>query len=215
MITRVRVTLRDETSSQRWPDAELLQWLRDGVDAVGDAKPEEAAAHRVLVMVGDHRQAVPEGVRRLLRLEANVDENGNMGRSVNRADRFALQMAERQYAFYKYAREVWDYWQDDVAGTDFYVFPLPRDGVRVRAYVSVYQPEIVGLGDRLVLQDSYRAALVDYVVSAAYAKDAEYADNVNLAAAFAQSFAQKAGIKVQGGRDKPPTVTHYDRQKSE
>ncbi|MEB4590080.1 DUF6682 family protein [Candidatus Thiothrix sp. Deng01] len=214
VLARVRVTLRDGTSPQRWPDAELLQWLQDGVDAVGDARPEDAAEHRALVLVGANRQVVPDGVRQLLRLECNVQADGTAGRRINRADRHALHSVSALYAPYRDSREVWDYWLDDAVGTDFYVYPWPRQGVQVLAYVSVFQPEVGGMGDRLVVPDSYRSALVDYVVSAAYAKDAEYADNANVAAVFAQSFAQKVGIRAAGGRDKPPAVTHYDRQRS-
>lgn len=209
IIERVRVILRDETSAARWPDAELLTWLRDGVDAIGNAKPEETGDYLTVEMENSNRQELPAHVRQLVRLERNAE-----GKRINKADRYALTVCEYLYGALDDSREVLDYWQDSATSREYWVYPLPRKGVKVQGYFSVYQPAITGLGDTLKITSAYRNALVDYVLSSAFSKDAEYADNARLSAMYAESFANQTGIRIQGKEAEKPT-THYDRRKAE
>lgn len=194
VIARVRVHLKDQAGT-RWPDAELLLWLQDGVDTIGDAFPAEASVMEVITLQADSRQVIPSHWRKLVRLERNVG-----GREIRRVDRYASNVAR---LLNNTGATVLEYWQDDVSDTEYWVYPKLSAPTQVEAYGSVRQPPIASLGQTLLLQDSYRMALVDYVMSAAISKDAEYADNLNVAAAWAQSFNQKTGIKLQGEKTNP------------
>lgn len=194
VIARVRVHLKDQAGT-RWPDAELLLWLQDAVDTIGDAFPAEASVMEVITLQADSRQVIPSHWRKLVRLERNVG-----GREIRRVDRYASNVAR---LLSHTGTSVLEYWQDDVSDSEYWVYPKLSASVQVEAYGSVRQPPITSLGQTLLLQDSYRMALVDYVMSAAISKDAEYADNLNVAAAWAQSFNQKTGIKLQGEKTNP------------
>lgn len=202
VIGRCRVHLKDTVGAKRWPDSELWLWLQDGVDLIGDHFPAESSVFEVITLVGSSRQVVPEHWRTLVRLERNVG-----GREIRRVVRYAstvMALLGRQVG------EVKEYWQDDASNTEFWVWPIPEAGQKVEAYGSIRQPVITGAADKLVVPDSYRSALVDYVMSGALSKDVEYADNVSLASTWAQSFTQKTGIKLQGKQVNPLPVVGGD-----
>lgn len=199
VISRVRVHLKDQAGI-RWPDVELFLWLQDGVDVIGDAFPAEASVMDIITLQADSRQVIPSHWRKLVRLERNVG-----GREIRRVDRYASNVAR---LLGNTGTTVLEYWQDDVSDTEYWVYPKLATPVQVEAYGSVRQPPITSLQQTLLLQDSYRMALVDYVMSAAISKDVEYADNLNVAAAWAQSFTQQTGIKLQGERTNPLPEVH-------
>lgn len=209
VIARVRTILRDPSSRARWSNKELFRWLADAVDEIGNAKPDETAELITVPLNPSNRQIIPDGVRQLIRLEHNAD-----GSRINKSDRYALLSCQALYTPLDESREILDYWQDSASSREYWVYPKPRAGVSVTGYFSLYQPTIKKLSDDLKIQPAYRMALVDYVLSAAYSKDAEYADNLRIAAAYAESFSSKTGIKIQGKESQVPT-THYDRKRSE
>jgi len=198
VIDRVRFVLRDDPSQARWNDDELLLWLQDGCDAIGNASPDDVGIQVMLNLSDSNHQVLDVAYRRLLRLMRNTD-----GSTMRRVNRYAMQSVEGLYQDYNGAKAISDYWFDETSGTDFWVYPKPLRGVQVFAYVSPYQTVLNSLTSMLLVPSAYRAALVDYVLSAAYSKDADYANNLALASAYAQSFFQKTGIKLQGEVNQP------------
>ncbi len=193
MIARSRILLKDD--GVRYPDAELWLWLVDAINLIGDQFPVELAGYDVLVLEsGSDLQKIPDGWRALLDVECNIEPSGTLGSKINRVDAYTLRAVSSGVP----AREIDEYYSDDNSGRWFHVSPPPRGALKVRALGSLYQKSIENDDDELVLSESFRSALVDYVCGMALLKDAEYADNFALSAQYIQGFSVKSGVKVQG-----------------
>ena len=75
VITKVRAVLQD-TTSVRWPDSELIEWINDAQHEIALIKPDATAVNESIPLVGGTKQSVPSNALRLLRVVRNMQDAG-------------------------------------------------------------------------------------------------------------------------------------------
>ena len=203
------VRLLSDASNVRWPIAELVDWLNEGVKAVILAKPSASSQSVEIPLIEGTRQTVPStGTLRPLRIidvERNVVAPGNIGSQgrmitpIGRDVLDAQQPGWHDNSQVSFSATVKHIVFDEDAPLQFYVYPGNNGTGRISAVMSVL-PTPVGLAtydaDDTGLVPIYDPVLVDYVLSRAFLKD-DLASNPARAQYHAQLFAGALGLKIQ------------------
>lgn len=214
LMDRARRIIQDETSV-RWPLAELNMWINDALREVVLQKPSASSRNRVLTLSPGTYQQIPSDCLALLRVVRNIVSVGEGDvRSGGRAIRVvARDVMDAQHPNwhddyeYPFKPVVKHYMYDEADPKSFYVFPGNDGTGKIEAVVSrVPDPVVPLLQDvedieayhtSIDMPDIYANAILDYILYRAYSKDAQYAGNLQRAAAHYQQFANSLGIKVQ------------------
>lgn len=188
VLSRVRTQLID-TSTTRWTDAELLQWLSDGCRSVVALAPGATSQTWTLPLVAGSRQYIPSDGHMLLSITRNTDVTGNTGgRAVRIVSREVMDTQNPLWHSVTATSVVYNYIFDPQEPKKFYVYP-PNDGTGYLDTVySQLTPEITTTATTFQMQEVYQTALFDYVMFRAHQKDGAYADGMQLADSYFQAF---------------------------
>ena len=183
VITKVRAVLQD-TTSVRWPDSELIEWINDAQHEIALIKPDATAVNESIPLVGGTKQSVPSNALRLLRVGRNMQDAGvgSGGRAIRLVDREILDAQDLNWhdplttGMSAFDTVVKHYMYDEQDLCTFTFTPAstgrsacPHDRNRVPA-----EPKKVdSLNDVLSVPDLYINVALNYVLYMAYMKDAE------------------------------------------
>jgi len=202
LITRAQDTLQD-TTSVRWPEAELLRYINDAQREIVNFRPDASSKTANLQLVTGTLQSLPTEGLRLIKVTRNMSDASG-GASGKRAIRLvSVDILNTQEPNWHdasaatgdsaHGTTVKHYVFDEDDPRRFYVYP----GVAGNAYVEiVYSKAPTDLGNTsatIDLDDTYGNAIVDYVLFRAYLKDAEYAGNQQRAGQHYQLFTTSLG----------------------
>tara|TARA_B100000212_G_scaffold337783_1_gene313236 strand:- start:251 stop:979 length:729 start_codon:yes stop_codon:yes gene_type:complete len=197
LLSRVKDILQD-TTSVRWPEAELLRYVNDAQREIVNYRPESSATTSNVQLVTGTKQTLPTGGLRLIKVTRNMDGTSG-GASGKRAIRIVnvdiLNTQEPNWhdastaaGDAAHGTVVKHYIFDEDDPRNFYVYP----GVSGNAYVEiVYSNSPTDLANTsavISVDDIYANAIVDYVLFRAYQKDSEYAGNAQRANQHYQLF---------------------------
>ena len=205
IITRVQDTLQD-TTSVRWPEAELLRYINDAQREIVNFKPGASSKTANMQLVTGTLQSLPTEGLRLIKVTRNMsDASGGAtgGRAVRIVDIDILNTQEPDWnnpsvsGDAAHGTTVKHYVFDDDDPRKFYVYP----GVAGNAYVEIVYSksptDLSSASSTIDVDDIYGNAIVDFVLYRAYMKDAEYAANSQRAGQHYQLFTASIG---QGGQ---------------
>lgn len=223
LVTRAGTLIQDATSV-RWPITELLDWFNDGQREVVLLKPEASVANRaVLLAAGATKQTLPDGQGIyaglpvgiiLIRVVRNMGSAGTTpGNAIRIVDR---EVMDSQSPSWHADANTFDYIKhymfDPLDPKTYYVYPkAPAAALYVDLVYScspanctingVTNNGALGTVDSVMsIDDIYANALLDYILYRAYSKDAEYAQNAQLAlahyTAFGNSITGKTGTDM-------------------
>jgi hypothetical protein len=206
ILTRAKKILQEVTSNgTRWANTELLDWLNEGYAAICNIKPNASSVTAEITCAAGTRQSIPEGGLRLLEVVRNITPAGG-GLSVILTTRGAIDSTRRRWHAEQQVEEIEQYIFDEAAPRQFYVYPPAMATSKLEIiYSSVPDPHAQAMAtdsaaEKIRLDDSFAPVLVDYILSRAYAKDAEHAANLNRATMHFQMFQAALGMKVQTDR---------------
>lgn len=223
-ITRAATLIQDATNV-RWPRIELLDWLNDGQREVVLLKPEACVITESLVLATNvTRQTIPANSIMLFDVVRNMGTNGStVGDAIRVISREVLD-AQRPswHADANTLGKIQHYMFDPRVPKTFYVYPkAPATAWSVEIVTSAAPPAANDSGGAIGIDDIYANALLDYILYRAYSKDADYAQNAQLALAHYTAFANSLGIKhvgemarnpnLLGGQDGNPNVPRAAR----
>jgi hypothetical protein len=182
LLERSLVILQD-AGATRWPDAERLDWLNDGLRELAALKPDACVKRAVQSLVPGAKQALPANSLFLIGVESAA------GVTVIPCVRSVLDAFCPNWMAVP-GKTVNNFMYSPLDPKVFYIYPAQADAsVSVTLIYSAY-PDPAIAGGTLDVQDKYVNALLDYVLFRAYSKDAEFAGAAQLAAAYYQSFAK-------------------------
>jgi hypothetical protein len=189
LITNVSTLLQDVTNI-RWPQTELLAWLNDGQREVAVYKPNAFTKNVSLQLVAGTKQTVPADTISLVDVVRNLGTSGTTpGRAIRTVSREILDAQTPYWHSATPAAEVIHFTYNPLDLKHFYVYPpQPASGQNQVEVIYLASPTDATLTSTITLDDIYITALTDYVLYRAYSKDAEYAANTTLAAAYYQNF---------------------------
>ena len=72
LLSRIQDTLQD-TTSVRWPEAELLRYINDAQREIVNFRPESSATTANVQLVTGTKQTLPSGGLRLIKIVRNMD----------------------------------------------------------------------------------------------------------------------------------------------
>lgn len=187
LLTKVAVILQDPTNI-RWPQSELVDWLNDGQREVAFYKPNAFVKNTSKQLVSGTKQTLPADAVSLVDVVRNLGTDGSTpGNAVRLVSREILDAQLVGWHSSTAAAAVKHFVYTPLDPKTFYVYP-PNTGTGYVEIVYVAAPTDAAVNGNITLDDIYVTALLNYILYRAYSKDAEYANNSQLAAAYYASF---------------------------
>lgn len=189
--------LLTDAGNVHWTQPEKLRWLSDAQREVVVYKPSATAITEAFQLVsGKTLQTIPAAGACLLDLTRNLGANGTTpGRAIRVIDRALMDAQAPNWHTDPPAASIDHYMFDPRVPRQFYVYPAPSAAIYVELSYAKMPVELTTVTDPLAVDDLYANACLDYVLSRAFAKDAEFAGNLNRALLHYNAFAQAVGIR--------------------
>lgn len=209
LIARAANIAQDQTNI-RWPQAEWLDWLNDAQREVVLLKPQASIKNEsVPLTAGSTKQSIPANGIQLIDIPRNMGSNGSTaGTAIRITTREVLDaQVPTWHSDANVAGSIKHYCFDPRDPKTFYVYPKAPSGALYVECIYAANPTDCSLGGVIQLDDIYANALLNLMLHRAYSKDAEYAQNAQLATAYYQVAMQSMGVKTQNEAASNPNNT--------
>lgn len=199
VITRVRNIVNDaDSSNYRWTDAEMIDAINDAQGLIAIHRPDAFPVDEVATLVAGTKQTLPTGGYRLMDVIRNIGSDGvTPGRAIRPTDRDTLDAYDPYWHTNTKKSEVKNFLYDERNVNVYYVNPPVNAGVKAQILYAKRPTAVAAKTDDLSIADSYFEAVVLFTLFRAYAKEADYAGNAQLAGNYLSLFASMLGIKLQ------------------
>lgn len=191
LLSRAAVILQDPTNI-RWPQTELLDWLNDGQREIALFKPNVFVKNVNVQLAAGTKQSLPADGVSLVDVVRNMGTNGSTpGAAIRVVTREILDAQVSGWHSSTANATVKHYVYTPLDPKTFYVYPPQPTGAGTQNNVEIIyvaSPTDATLVSTITIDDVYMTALLDYILFRAYTKDAEYANNAQLATAYYQQF---------------------------
>lgn len=204
IIRRCVDTLQDSTSV-RWPVAELVRYLNDGQREIVLHRPDAGLSSATISCVAGTKQSIPPNGAKLIEVVRNAKPGGTF-RAVRLTNKELLEAQIPNWHTMTPQDEVLHFMYDARDPKGFYVYPPATTNARLDITYSAYPTDIAEPPDgstytavtgNISVPDIYANALQDYILYRAYTKDSEYAGNAQRAQAHYAAFANALGVEVK------------------
>jgi len=199
LIEKASRIIQDQ-SNIRWPQTEWLADLNDAQREVVLYKPQASVKNvSVLLSAGQTKQSLPSDAIQLIEVVRNMGANGTTpGESIRITSREVLDaQIPTWHSDANAGGKIKHYTFDSRDQKTFYTYPkAPATAWYVEAIYSA-NPTDCTIGGTIQIDDIYANALLNLMLYRAYSKDAEYAQNAQLAAAYYQAALASLGVKGQ------------------
>ncbi len=204
IIRRCVETLQD-TTSIRWPVAELVRYLNDGQREVVLYRPDSMVTNATVTCVAGTKQTLPANGAKLIEVIRNARAAGTK-RAVRMVNREILDAQMPGWHTLAGVDDVLHFMYDPRDPRVFYVYPPATTNTQLDIVYAAYPTDIAEPADgalytavtgNISLPDIYGNVLQDYILYRAYTKDSEYAGNAQRAQAHYAAFANALGIEVK------------------
>jgi hypothetical protein len=195
IIQQAQEVLQD-TDGTRWPATELVAHLNDGQRALVEPRPEMFAITSAYALVPGPKQTVPSDCAILLEVPRNTG-----GRAVTPVPRATIDAVAPTWYTGTRSVTIVHYMVDAREPQVFYVFPPAASGASVDLVYAAWPvdvptpsgPAYGSVSGNINVNDSFRNALLHWVLARAFTKDAEFGGNAAMASAHMQLFTGYAG----------------------
>jgi hypothetical protein len=184
IVNRARLILND-ADGIRWTNAEYATWINDGCRFIALLRPDSCVVNGPMNLVAGTKQSIaalnPSGLRLL-----DVVRAVNTGRAIRLTDRETLDTQIPNWHAATAAVPT-NYVFDNRDPKTFYVYPpaianTPVEIIYSRNPVEVTEASMSTVD--LSVDDIFMDPLLNYVLHRAYSKDADFAQNAELAAGY-------------------------------
>jgi hypothetical protein len=203
LIRRVVETLQD-TTSIRWPVAELVRYLNDGQREIIVHRPDAMVTNASLTLTAGTKQSLPANGAKLIDVVRN---SAGSKRAIRMCAREILDAQSPGWHNLSGVTEIVHFMFDPRDPKVFYVYPPAQSaGASVDLVYSALPTDIAepaagtdysAVSGAISVPDIYSNALQDYVLYRAYTKDSQYAGNEARAQARYAAFANALGIEIK------------------
>ena len=205
LLSRIEDILQD-TTSVRWPEAELLRYINDAQREIVNYRPESSAKTDNVQLVTGTKQTLPTDGLRLIKVTRNMSDASG-GATGKRAVRIVnvdiLNTQEPDWnaptvsGDAQHGTVVKHYIFDEDDPKNYYVYPGVNGNAYLEIVYSKVPTDLSSGSSNLDIDDIYGNAVIDYVLFRAYQKDSEYAGNAQRSATHYQLFLQCIGQGMQ------------------
>ena len=205
LVARAGTIAQDQTGI-RWPTAEWIDWLNDAQREVVLVKPQASVKNAsVILTAGSTKQALPTDGIQLIDVSRNMGVAGSTaGNAIRVVSREVLDaQIPTWHSDANATGSIKHYAFDSRDPKNYYVYPkAPATAWYVEVIYSA-NPTDCTAGGTIQIDDIYANALLNLMLFRAYSKDAEYAQNGQLAQAYYAAAMNSLGVKtqVEGGQN--------------
>ena len=201
LLSRIQDTLQD-TTSVRWPEAELLRYINDAQREIVNFRPESSATTANVQLVAGTKQTLPSGGLRLIKITRNMNGTSSSAtgkRAIRIVNVDILNTQEPDWndptvsGDAQHGTVVKHYIFDEDDPRNFYVYPGVNGNAYVEIVYSAAPTDLSSASSTISVDDIYANAIIDFVLYRAYMKDAEYAGNAQRASNHYQLFTASIG----------------------
>jgi hypothetical protein len=204
LLSRIRDTLQD-TTSVRWTESELLNYINDAQREIVNFRPESSATTATITLVAGTKQSLPAAGLRLIKVVRNMSaaSDGTGKRSIRIVNVDILNTQEPDWhdpavsGDAAHGAIVKHYIFDEDDPRNFYVYPGVSGNSYVEIVYSAAPTDLSAASDIISVDDIYANAIIDFVLYRAYMKDAEYAGNSQRASSHYQLFTSSISQGLQ------------------
>lgn len=199
VISRVRSILNDsDATGYRWTNQELIDAINDAQGVIATYRPDCFTVNSVITLAAGSKQTIPSGGYRLLDVIRNIGSDGSTpGRAIRPTDRDTLDAYDPYWHTNSKKSEIKNSVYDERNPTSFWVNPPASSGTKIEILYAKRPTTLTLTTDDLAISDAYFEGVVLYVLFRAYAKEADYAGNAQLASSYLSLFASMMGLKLQ------------------
>jgi len=191
-----RIILKDANATA-WDDAKLLTWLNAGQREIASVRPDAYTRIAAFTLVAGTRQTLPTDGELLIHIPRNLQSDGvTAGRAIRKSDRDEFDLFRPDWHT-ETPGVTTNYVYDPYTPYSFYVYPPAVAGNKVELIYAATPPDLTGADASIVIKDSYRNALLDYVLFRSFAEDGEIEGASTRAVAHKQAFDQFLGNKAR------------------
>lgn len=204
IIRRCVETLQD-TTSIRWPVAELVRYLNDGQREIIVHRPDAMVTTAARSLSAGTRQTIPADGTKLIDVVRNT---GGAMRAIRLCSREILDAQSPGWHNLAGVTEVVHFMFDPRDPKTFYVYPpAAASGASVDLVYSALPTDVpepapgtdyTAVTGNISSPDIYGNVLQDYILYRAYMKDSDYAGNGQRAMAHYTAFANALGLEIKG-----------------
>ena len=189
-----------DVAGRTWSPDDLLGYLNEALSATAFVKPDMYTVQNFVNLAAGVLQNIPDDGVALLDITHNAT-----GRVVTQVDKSLLEEANRFWPASTQELVVEHFTVDPRNPRRFTIFPPSNGYSQVEMLYGAVPPRINYPSEQIPVPDSYQAALVNFVLSRAYAKNAKRQD-LTKSAKFWQDWAQMVGMKSQAQIAASPKV---------
>jgi len=205
LLNRIKDTLQD-TTSVRWPEAELLRYINDAQREIVNLRPESSATTASVQLTTGTKQTLPSAGLRLIKIVRNMSAAGGSAtgkRAIRIVNPDILNTQEPDWhdptvsGDAAHTAIVKHYMFDEDDPRNYYVYPGVAGNAFVEVVYSASPTDLSSASSTIGVDDIYANAIIDFVLYRAYMKDAEYAGNAQRAGQHYQLFTSSVGTGQQ------------------
>ena len=199
VLSRVRSILNDaDATGYRWTDQELIDAINDAQGLIAIHRPDCFPVSVNMSLSAGTKQSIPQGGYRLLDVVRNIQSDfSTPGRAIRPVDRDTLDAFDPYWHTGPKKSEVKNSIYDERNPGVFWVNPPVVAGTMVEILYAKRPTTLTSTTNDLAIADSYFEGIVLFVLFRAYAKDADFGGNAQLAGNYLSLFASLMGIKLQ------------------
>lgn len=200
IVTNVRRLIND-AGGDRWTDDMLFGWIHEAHIQLVNAAPGIASERGPVATTATAVQSLPGTIVTLLHILGVCNNSGILSAVVTEVDENALFLEDPTWMSTPAATQY--HWAR--MGADrlkYYLYPAPSaTGYVLMDYVTLPVLPTTLNGSLAMFTEVHLPLFVDFVVSRAFAVDADNSANAELAGTYLASFQQKLAefMQVQGG----------------
>lgn len=205
LISRIKDILQD-TTSVRWPEAELIRYMNDAQREIVNFRPESSATTASVQLTTGTKQTLPSAGLRLIKIVRNMSAAGGSAtgkRAIRIVNPDILNTQEPDWhdptvsGDAAHGTVVKHYMFDEDDPRNYYVYPGVAGNAFVEVVYSASPTDLSAASDTISIDDIYGNAIIDYTLFRAYQKDSEYAGNAQRANQHYQLFLNSVGQGLQ------------------
>lgn len=201
IFARVADTLQD-SGNVRWTATELLRYLNDGRRELALHRPDLYSQYSSITLASGTKQSIPSTGNKFLDATRNYTSGDVVGRSVSLVEREVLDSQNPDWHSSTSSTAIVNFTFDERSPKTFYVYPpASGNGHKLEILYSVTPVDVTNsdLTSTTILskEDLHVNTLINYILSKAYSKDAEYTGNAQRAISHYNLFATAIGISKQ------------------
>lgn len=174
VTSRVSAIMYD-TAARQYPEAELLDWLNDGLLFVAQHAPGMSTVTESMPLDAGTLQTIPANRLSLLSITRNMGTDGATPGAVIKPQTMQALDCQDKGWHSSIATPETSYFVKSEDQDRFYVYP-PSDGTGQVEAVFSKLPATTKINDTLEIRETARTALVNYCLYRAFSKDNEEQD---------------------------------------